>query len=64
MSWLVDRVLEGPLEPPDECVPARVCSECDEWRECPCGCGYGWCLFFDRFTGDDVSDECGAFDER
>lgn len=57
-----DEVPDGPLDPPEESAPPRLCSKCDHWRKCPCECGNGWCVYFDEFTSDDPSDMCGVFD--
>lgn len=37
-------------------VQAVKCRECDDWDECPCGCGYGWCFANKEFTHED--EEC------
>lgn len=42
--------------------PPRRCDRCAEWRECPCGCGEGWCSELSEFTAPDPTDECDAFD--
>lgn len=34
---------------PDEQPPIK-CRDCDSWRECPEGCGWGWCTENDDFT--------------
>lgn len=42
------------VDPPDE-TPVK-CGNCDEWVECPCDCGLGYCKVHDYYSGAD--DEC------
>lgn len=42
---------------PDDPEPVE-CRDCDFWRECPCGCGHGWCSLNSEFTEGD--DGCGT----
>ena len=49
-------IVEGLIDP-DEPEPVE-CHYCRHWEPCPCGCGKGWCSFYDKFT-----DELGGCDE-
>lgn len=48
----------------------RTCSECGRWESCPCGCGWGACMYCEddvMIFGDEraVRDyECPHFEER
>ncbi len=50
MSFGLD---DGWVDPEEE---PRRCAECEEWSECPCGCGEGWCWLLREFT--DRDDGC------
>lgn len=55
-------VPDANLEPPEQQEPPQRCDLCGNWRECPCGCGMGWCIECREFTEPDGSEECGGFD--
>lgn len=50
------------LEPPEPQEAKQWCDCCRNWRECPCGCGLGWCTWAWEFTEPDGSEECWGFD--
>lgn len=50
-------------------MDGETCASCARWAGCPCGCGMGWCRWYEDFAGG-CEDACehwavpgGAADE-
>lgn len=41
--------------------PMAWCDRCENWAECPCGCGYGWCRAFGDMYAPDPEADCDDF---